>query len=79
MDITVDHAQHMHTTEHTHTHTHTYTVATHKHTHTHTIVRVDIMSISSTACFDKSPESKNRGITIDLGFSGKINKFIKKK
>lgn len=26
--------------------------------------------ISSTASFDKNPQSKERGITLDLGFSG---------
>lgn len=25
--------------------------------------------VSSTACFDKNPQSQERGITIDLGFS----------
>ena len=28
-----------------------------------------ISTVASTACFDKSPESKERGITLDLGFS----------
>jgi selenocysteine-specific elongation factor len=28
-----------------------------------------ISSISSTASFDKNPQSKERGITLDLGFS----------
>ena len=28
-----------------------------------------ISTTASTACFDKSPESKERGITLDLGFS----------
>eukprot|EP00912_Choanoflagellata_sp_UC4_P002142 UC4_evm2s1358 len=28
-----------------------------------------LSSISSTACFDKNPQSKERGITLDLGFS----------
>ena len=29
-----------------------------------------LSTISSTASFDKSPQSKERGITLDLGFSG---------
>ena len=28
-----------------------------------------LSSIASTACFDKNPQSKERGITLDLGFS----------
>lgn len=28
-----------------------------------------LSSVSSTACFDKNPQSKERGITLDLGFS----------
>lgn len=28
-----------------------------------------LSTTSSTACFDKSPQSQERGITIDLGFS----------
>jgi len=31
-----------------------------------------ISTVGSTACFDKSPESKERGITLDLGFSSLI-------
>ena len=31
-----------------------------------------ISTVASTACFDKSPESKERGITLDLGFSSLI-------
>lgn len=32
------------------------------------IARV-LSTVASTACFDKSPQSKERGITLDLGFS----------
>lgn len=28
-----------------------------------------LSSVASTACFDKNPQSKERGITLDLGFS----------
>jgi selenocysteine-specific elongation factor len=28
-----------------------------------------LSTISSTACFDKNPQSQERGITLDLGFS----------
>ncbi|ROT64706.1 hypothetical protein C7M84_017337 [Penaeus vannamei] len=28
-----------------------------------------LSTVASTACFDKNPQSKERGITIDLGFS----------
>lgn len=28
-----------------------------------------LSKVTSTACFDKHPQSKERGITIDLGFS----------
>lgn len=28
-----------------------------------------LSKISSTACFDKNPQSQERGITLDLGFS----------
>ena len=28
-----------------------------------------LSTIASTACFDKNPQSKERGITLDLGFS----------
>ncbi len=31
-----------------------------------------ISTTASTACFDKSPESKERGITLDLGFSSLV-------
>lgn len=31
-----------------------------------------LSSTSSTACFDKNPQSQERGITIDLGFSSLI-------
>ena len=31
-----------------------------------------ISTVASTACFDKSPESKERGITLDLGFSSLV-------
>ena len=31
-----------------------------------------ISTVASTACFDKNPQSKERGITIDLGFSSFI-------
>ena len=31
-----------------------------------------LSSIASTACFDKNPQSRERGITIDLGFSSLI-------
>ena len=30
-----------------------------------------LSSIASTAAFDKNPQSKERGITLDLGFSAK--------
>ena len=39
-----------------------------------------ISTISSTASFDKNPQSKERGITLDLGFSAlyiKTPKFLK--
>ena len=32
-----------------------------------------ISTVASTACFDKSPESKERGITLDLGFSSLVS------
>lgn len=32
-----------------------------------------LSQISSTAAFDKSPASQERGITLDLGFSGAMN------
>jgi selenocysteine-specific elongation factor len=28
-----------------------------------------LSTVASTACFDRNPQSKERGITIDLGFS----------
>lgn len=28
-----------------------------------------LSTVASTACFDKNPQSKERGITLDLGFS----------
>ena len=28
-----------------------------------------LSTVSSTACFDKNPQSRERGITLDLGFS----------
>ena len=28
-----------------------------------------LSTVSSTACFDKNPQSQERGITLDLGFS----------
>lgn len=28
-----------------------------------------LSSVASTACFDKNPQSRERGITLDLGFS----------
>jgi selenocysteine-specific elongation factor len=28
-----------------------------------------LSTVASTACFDKNPQSQERGITIDLGFS----------
>ena len=28
-----------------------------------------LSTVASTACFDKNPQSKQRGITLDLGFS----------
>jgi translation initiation factor 2 gamma subunit (eIF-2gamma) len=43
-----------------------------------------LSTVASTACFDKNPQSKERGITIDLGFSSfqvitylKCNRVIK--
>ena len=32
-----------------------------------------LSTISSTACFDKNPQSKERGITLDLGFSSFVS------
>ena len=29
-----------------------------------------LSTVASTAAFDKNPQSKERGITLDLGFSG---------
>ena len=34
-----------------------------------------ISNISSTASFDKNPQSAARGITLDLGFSSFISKY----
>lgn len=31
-----------------------------------------LSTVASTACFDKNPQSKERGITLDLGFSSFI-------
>jgi len=31
--------------------------------------------IASTACFDKNPQSKERGITLDLGFSAFVTEM----
>lgn len=36
-----------------------------------------LSSTSSTACFDKNPQSQERGITIDLGFSSLLIDFPK--
>lgn len=36
-----------------------------------------LSSTSSTACFDKNPQSQERGITIDLGFSSLTVDFPK--
>jgi selenocysteine-specific elongation factor len=41
-----------------------------------------LSTIASTACFDKNPQSKERGITLDLGFSAfyiVIPKYLKEK
>jgi selenocysteine-specific elongation factor len=32
--------------------------------------------IASTACFDKNPQSKQRGITLDLGIKKKTKLFV---
>lgn len=37
-----------------------------------------LSSTSSTACFDKNPQSQERGITIDLGFSSLSVDFPKR-
>lgn len=37
-----------------------------------------LSSTSSTACFDKNPQSQERGITIDLGFSSLTVDFPKR-
>ena len=31
-----------------------------------------LSTVASTACFDKNPQSQERGITLDLGFSSFI-------
>lgn len=41
-----------------------------------------LSTVASTACFDKNPQSKERGITLDLGFSSftiQASEFIKQK
>jgi selenocysteine-specific elongation factor len=41
-----------------------------------------LSTIASTACFDKNPQSKERGITLDLGFSAfylKVPNYLKEK
>lgn len=41
-----------------------------------------LSTVASTACFDKNPQSKERGITLDLGFSSftiEASDLIKKK
>lgn len=37
-----------------------------------TSLAIAISTIASTAAFDKSPQSKERGITLDLGFSALV-------
>jgi selenocysteine-specific elongation factor len=34
-----------------------------------------LSTVASTACFDKNPQSKERGITLDLGFSSFLVDF----
>ena len=34
-----------------------------------------LSTIGSTACFDKHPQSKERGITLDLGFSSFVTEL----
>lgn len=41
-----------------------------------------LSTVASTACFDKNPQSRERGITLDLGFSSftvQANESIKDK